>query len=587
MARLDVQDLEKLKRLLNELKQSEDFAEPYFERFEEYYKLSRMHPTDVDGPWPYANRIQTADTFSFVEDASSKIFNTLFSVIPFISWKKRVGLSNEGLPTILEDLTNWMIESEIDEFTHEQYEAIKTKCIYGTSHFGVFPHYDKYKKGVTCIGARYITADMWDVLPNVADYRAGRNARSQWYREWMDPTEVEDMFKDKTFMGDFADVPEIGSGGEGGFKREWHKELLQDIGWENYPISEPIGYELWHRYQDGQVITIINRGYIARDTLITTPRKSYLPYNVPFTDMRYVMWPKEYWGMGIPESLEQLQKDKNLIRSQHRENIDLVLNAVMKVRRDSNIDIDDLEIYPSAILMVDEMDDIDIWTPQDVTSQSVIPIEGKIESEMDRATGQYRYGRGETPPHGRERATTVVKLQQAGLSRMETQIKLTELYAVRRLGYQLSMLGKHKLNKDIFEKITGSTHKAAFKDTDDFDMKYMIDAQPVGSAISQIKELRIDQMIQTMELIQGIPPAVTQDDPEPFRIAFRKVLGSTLIALGHSRREVEEEIIPTLKGTTRQPPVTAASKGKRGTPAEVAQIKAGMEQAVNATGEEV
>ena len=479
-----------------------------------------------------------------------------------------------------------MIEAQIDEFTHEQFEAIKTKVIYGTSHFGVFPHYDKYKKGVTCIGPRFMTADFWDVLPNVADYRAGRDAKSQWYREWLDPADVEAMFDDGTFVGDFKDVPEIGAGG-GGYREEWHKEMLQDIGWENYPIKEPDGWEVWNRYEDGQVISIINRGYIARDTKITTPRKKYLPYNVPFTDMRYIIWPKEYFGMGVPESLEQLQKDKDLIRSQHRENIDLVLNAVMKVRRDANIDIDDIELYPSAILMVDEMDDIDIWTPDDVTSNSVGMIEGKIETEMDRATGLYRYSRGETPPHGRERATTVVKLQQAGLGRMETQIKLTELYAVRRLGYQLSMLSKYKLNKDIFKKITGTDHATAFKDTDDFDMKYLVDAQPVGSAISQIKELRIDQMIQTMELLSTIPPAVTQDDPEPFRIAFRKVLGSTLIALGHGRREVEEEIIPKLEGSTRQPPIKASSAGARGTPEEVAAIKAGMTQAVNASGEEL
>ena len=287
--------------------------------------------------------------------------------------------------------------------------------------------------------------------------------------------------------------------------------------------------------------------------------------------------------MGIPETLEQLQKDKNLIRSQHRDNIDLVLNAVMKVKRDADVDINDLELYPSAILMVDEMDDIDIWTPADVTSQSVIPIEGKLETEMDRATGQYRYGRGETPPHGRERAATVVRLQQAGLSRMETQIKLTELYAIRRMGYQLSMLAKHKLNKDVFQKITGVGRDEAFADTDDFDMKYMVDAQPMGSAVSQIKELRLDQMLQTLELVSGIPPALMQNDPEPFRVALRKVMSGILLALGHSKREVDEEIIPLLgqsRGTG--PPVKAVSTGSTGSPEEVAALKGALDEAANA-----
>ena len=121
-----------LQTLLEELKLSEDFVEPYFERAKDWYKLTRQFITDTD--WPYSNKCATPDTLSFVEDASANIFNTLFGTIPFISWKDQRGFQSSDLTDRLERGTSWMIESRIDEFLLEQYGCQHNKVMYGTSH---------------------------------------------------------------------------------------------------------------------------------------------------------------------------------------------------------------------------------------------------------------------------------------------------------------------------------------------------------------------------------------------------------------------------------------------------------------------
>ena len=433
-----------------------------------------------------------------------------------------------------------MIESRIDEFLLEQYGCQHNKVMYGTSHFGVFPEYDKFRGKDTCVGARFIAADYWDILPCPYDVIGGMRARYQWYREFLPEDEVAHLFEDGTFEGNFDDVPKGGVSEE----EEWHKDLLREIGWEDYEVGSSGLMEVFHRFSNGHIKTIINRGYIARDTEKSTPNDAPLPYNVPFLDMRYIIFPGEYFGMGVPEALEQLQKDLQLIRSQHRENVDMTLNGIIKVNRNADVDIDDLEFYPQAIWLLENMDDVEVYTPPDVTTQSVLAIEGQVRQDMERAAGRTRYGMGLTPTHGRETATTVMRLQQAGAARIDTQIKLTEGVSIRGLGWQLALIMQDKLNPDIFEQITGASKEVTFADTDKWELKYKVDAHPLGSSITRVKEIMSEQMLRILEIIKSIDPRLLETSPTKSRIEYGELIKMVVKSTGLSSEEVKKIIVP-------------------------------------------
>lgn len=557
--------------LLTEIKLSEDFAEPYFDRAKEFYKLTRQF--NVDEPWPYANKIATPDTLSFVEDAAANLFNTLFGAQPFVRWKPARGFKQGILTEALDAVTSWLIESNYDIFSQEMFAAQHIKATYGTGHFGVFPEYDEFRKSKnTCVGARFVCADYWDLLPCPNDVLGGSLARYQWHREWMTEDEIEEAFEDGIFKGDSDMYPREGSAVD----NLWHQTLLQEVGWENYVPGEEGIHEILHRWSNGHVITIINRGYIVRDTLATSPDNPPLPYNVPFLDMRYIMFPKEYWGMGIPESMEQLQRDKNLIRSQHRENVDMNLASIVKVNRNGNVDLETLDFYPGAIWMMDDPNDVEVWSPPDLTTQSVVAIEQQIMQDMERATGRTRYGMGQTPPHGRETATTVMRLQQAGLARMETQVRLTEAVTVRGLAWQLALISRHKLNDDIFKQITGKPKKEVFAETDKWELKYQVDARPVGSTIANIKELRTEQLLRILDIVSKLDPRIAQTDPVPFRVAMREMLHKTFMSLGMTSEEADETV-PKINQNQQTPTPRELQPGEAGTEDELEAVRAGAE----------
>jgi len=430
------------------------------------------------------------------------------------------------------------------------------------------------------VGARYIAADYWDLLPCPFDIFGGSRARYQFYREWLTEDDVAHMFESGEFHGDFVEVPT-----SDWYSREdnWHKQLMQSLGWEQYLPGDKGMYEVIYRYEKGHVKTFINRGFIAQDTKLTRPTKPVFPGNVPFTDMRYIMFPMEYFGMGVAESLEQLQNDKNLVRSQHRENVDMNLNAVVKVDRNADVALDTIVFGPQALwLMENTQTDVDVWTPPDVTTQTVLQIENQIMQDMERAAGRTRYGMGQTPPHGRETATAILRLQQAGLARMDTQIRLTEAVTVRNLGMQLADILQNFLHDDIFEQIVGRPKDAVFEDTDKWDLKYRVDAQPLGASITQIKELRIEQMMRMLEIVRQIPPQMMELDPtQPFRVSYHEILYKTFQAFGFSREEVEKALPATGEGTRLGPGEQGAKPlqpGQLGTDEELAQIEAALRE---------
>lgn len=490
------------------------------------------------------------DTLAFVEDAAAKLYSTLYGSIPFVVWKAQRGFATTRLSEALEAGCEYMVESNIEEFAHEGYEGQKNRVMYGLGHFGVFPHYEplKRKDKDVCIGARYVSADFYNLLPCPDDYTAGRYGRYQWYREFLPEDEVAAMFEaGGPFEGDFAQVP------KGSFAMDdKHKALLVKLGWEEWMhrADEDL-WEVWHRYSKGHVISIINRSYCARHTLKKTAKNPkglvYLPYNMPFGDMKYITWPKEYYGMGIPETIEQLQRDKNLVRSQHRENVDLALNAVLKVRRDALIDYENLEIYPTAIIPVNNPDDVTPLIIPDMTTQSVLPIEDKIEKDMERALGQSRYGMGLEPPHARETATTVLRLQQASFARMDTQIKLTEMVSIRSLAWKMAAILENNMHKGLFEDITSHKHADVFKE-DKYpaaDLRLKVKAVPLGSSLAAIKELRVEQMMRTLELVTSVPTAYFTEAPEPRQPNVPAIVVNTLLAMGLQRDEVER-LIPRI-----------------------------------------
>jgi hypothetical protein len=498
---------------LIQFKRAEDHCWSYHQRARTFYKNYRMFRTKTD--FPYANSVFTPDTFAFVEDATAKIVQTITSHSPIFSVQPRYG-GNVDVARQLERVLQYCIENEDFEFFPEFLDLVKNGGIFGTSFMMVLPEFSEKPEGVGYEGPNYEFVDYWDIFPDPGARRLTRKARWIFKRTLLYNEELEELGA----KGVYQNINEALQLGTGGFVDHERRRLLQEIGLESYEPDEPGRHEVLEQFIDGHIVSVINRQMIIRDT--RTKKLKPFPYDMPMVDYRYISVPGEFNGIGIPEILQYLQADKNVVRSQRRENVDLVLNKILKIRRGADVDVDLLKYFPGAVWETEDPSrDIIEHDMRDVT-QSAYLEEEKISLDMESATGMYKYSRGQDPSRT-ETATAIVRLQQAALARHDITIKLAEFTTLRNLAQKVILQIRAFMPQQTYELIIGEPDKGFYQmSLNDIARNYRF--LPVGSSVTAIKEVRQNQILQAQQMLMSVPPAVQQQNIHPFTIDYKRVL---------------------------------------------------------------
>ena len=508
MPRPNDAEYNKLQWLNKKLAKAEDYCRPYFERAKRHYKLYRFGSAISDADWPYVNRVRSKDIMAFVEDTAAMMVQTLFGSYPFYSVLPREttqfermfrGIDSTAIAKQLEKCLEYQIQHEDTEFLDEMIDYFKAGGIFGTSYVGVFP---KFINGVY---ARPLirTVDFWDILP-ITNAKRISKTRGVFLREWMTMEEI----KEGAGQGKFKNADELQKL-VSTTDNQWHKELLSDCGIENYEV-DPEEIEVIHYFTGGHVISMASRAVVIRDSSEGVQNQlgqqqvvKPFPFDQPIVQYKYTPMPNEWFGMGIPEILEVLQEDKNLIRSARRDNIDLCINKIIKAKANSDINFDLIKFYPGAIWPLENLNDIDAVEIGDVT-QSAYMEEDKIRFDMENALSMFGYARGMTPTH-EERPTTVIKLQQASMNRVDLAVKLAEFNSLQAIATRVIMLTRRYMPQQVYEAIVGEPDAGFYRLGEEEIRKFYL-VKPMGSSITHIKELRQQQMQYAGQLLMQAAP---------------------------------------------------------------------------------
>ncbi len=501
-----------LSHVLRCFHKSEDYTYSYFNRAKDHYKHYRLYRNKQD--YPYANSVFTPDTFTFVEDITSKIVQTLVARSPVFSVVPRYG-GVDKIARQLERAVQYCIENEDFEFFLEFCDLVKNGSIFGTSYMGIYPDFDFSMSGeLSYKGPRYDFTDFWDILPDPMCRRLNAKARYIIKRSIRYYEDIEDLGNKGIYdKGQVSKLKDMNSGNLDQDRRD----LLQEIGVESFISTEKGKHEILEYFTGGNCVVIGDRQVVLKDT--TKNKISPYPYPLPLVDYRYTQVPGEFFGIGIPEIVKDLQADKNIIRSQRRENVDLILNKILKLKIGAEVDIDTIKFFPGAIWEVGNLDDIAEMDLRDVT-QSAYMEEEKVDLDMENATGSYRYSRGQNPQR-EETATAVVRLQKAAMSRFDIIIKQTEFGAMRKIARMVVLQMRTFMPQQMYERIIGEPD-AGFYAIPTNDITRFYDFIPVGSSITNIKEVRAQQIMQAQQMLLGVPPQIQQ--MEGFHVNYREVL---------------------------------------------------------------
>jgi len=517
-------EISALRWLITRLGKSEDYCRPYFDRAKRHYKLYRFSTAVADADWPYVNRVRSRDILAFVEDTTAIMVSTLFATNPFISvipretgnaFIQNLDIDLVKIANQQERLLDYQLSHEDTDFFEEIIDYFKDGGIQGNSYMGVYPKFDA--SGIYTLPLLK-NHGFWDVLPVPGSKRLSRS-RGVFIREFQT---MDDLMTDQA-RGIYKNVEQITD--RSADTDKWHKTLLEECGVTNYSDLDDI--EVLHYFSGGHVITFANRRVLLRDTTIPMEDGSFnqpYPYAMPVVQYKYNALPNEFFGMGIPEILEVLQEDKNLIRSARRDNIDLVINKILMTKAGSDINYDLIRFFPGAIWpeMMGQIEGFDI---PDVT-QSAYAEENAIGSDMENALSLFGYARGMTPEHS-EQPTTVMKLQQAALNRVDINIKLAEYTVLQEIARKIVMLNRQYMKKEDYEAILGEPDAGFYMLPIEYINRcYTI--KPVGSSVTNIKEVRQQQIQFALQTLMGVPPQVMQANVEPFTVNYYELLKEAL-----------------------------------------------------------
>jgi hypothetical protein len=335
MGKPDDKEYTKLQWLLKRLADSEEYCDPYFERAKRHYKLCRFGSAVPEEDWPYVNRTRTRDIFAFIEDSAAIMVQSLLGQYPFYAvlprrssqFELQYGLDSTKIAEQMAIALNYQVGHEDTEFFEEMVDFFKEGGIFGTSYAGIYPRFGNDGKYV---GPLVKTIGFWDVLP-IAGARRVSKAKGIFVREFMSLEEAKDLAKKG---GQEGIIERLSQSPGTEPDSQWHKDLLAECGIANYTVSND-NIEIIHYFSGGHVITLANRAMIIRDSRepVQGAVLKPFPYDQPIVQYKFIPLPLEFFGIGIPEVLEVLQEDKNLIRSARRDNIDLTINKVLGPRR--------------------------------------------------------------------------------------------------------------------------------------------------------------------------------------------------------------------------------------------------------------
>lgn len=525
------------------------WRQPIEERLKRFYKLYRSYRDPSTNP--YKSNIFVPYTFSIVESVVPKMLGTVFNTRPIISVQPRKGRA-VGVSKLLETLLEYQLDEEQLEFFSKILEFFKEACIYGTAFMKVVPRFNDDE----LVSFNYIDLEPIDLFNIFPDYRAKSIRRMKHIIQlfYLDYDELEQLER----QGFYKNVKELEYLVESQINiDEAKRNRLSSIG-----ILDEYGFD-----SQRKVIEVLE--YWDKDKIYTIGGRKVIlkeednPFGglLPFIMARYIPVQHELYGIGIPEITESLQEELNTVRNQRMDNVNLILNRMFIANKYAGIDFDQLVSYPGNVILTTDMNAIQALDTRDITRSAYIEEE-IIKRDIDAAAGEFGYSRGE-PPDRRETATGIVRLQQAANIRFDTIVKSLEFTVLRHIAKMFLWLDYHFLPPEQMMKIVGErefieNNGMDFYQQDIEEVLKQYNFQPMGSATTAVKEVRVQQLMQAYMLFNR--------DPLINQVALRRMVLSAL------EIKNEDELL--------QPPPPQMMPG----PMQAQAPEAGVESAEGAVG---
>jgi hypothetical protein len=149
-----------------------------------------------------------------------------------------------------------------------------------------------------------------------------------------------------------------------------------------------------------------------------------------------------------------------------------------------------------------------------------------------------------------------MKLQQASLNRLDLAVKLAEFTTLQNIASRIVLLTRRFMDQATYEAIIGDTD-AGFYRLSEEDIRRFYHFKPVGSSITNIKEVRQAQIQTAIDLVMKLPPQLMQMNVQPFTVDYYELLKTAYDAV--DVKNVDRILIKIPMQQPQQPGVPLAA----------------------------
>lgn len=261
--------------------------------------------------------------------------------------------------------------------------------------------------------------------------------------------------------------------------------------------------ELWEcwDYEEDKLVVICNSEVVIRDD-----ENPYLGVNtgkifIDLPDMP-LLW--EFWATGHIEPVETTILEIADLRNQRMDDVVLMLDPVVKIRKDSGITKNDIIFSPGAIWELRKMDDAVIERPPEISLMGI--NEDKLmRDEISRTLAMGEYMQGMPQSTNEPLGKVAMLLGQSNL-RLSMNAQ-TVAIALTQLANILIQMNQEFIDKDKLYRIVGD--EINFKEFKEEDKKVQVDAiVEVEPVIPPDKQARLSQILLLYDRL------IAQDKPD-------------------------------------------------------------------------
>lgn len=207
--------------------------------------------------------------------------------------------------------------------------------------------------------------------------------------------------------------------------------------------------EMWYR-QKGEVITIGNRSQLLRHQKKWPFHHGQYPFIATSSIPDLFRIP----GISQVELLTELQEMLWTLMNQRLDNLSLINNAIILIRSDVD-DPDAFEFAPLEKWIVDDIEQVKMWTPEPQAAEISIQAEKMLRGDIQNVTGAGLFASGTESQTIDQKTATGVSIITSLAQRLLAAKKQNYLWAFDKVGDQFIALLQQFMREDRAIQIVG------------------------------------------------------------------------------------------------------------------------------------